>query len=133
RPISTNSEQRHRSTPERHLRNAPAGSCKLCTAGEGVRGSYRCTMERRLDDVALGRPGSRGLPVGADEAVVRERRDVDRPRGAVEDHLGEEEADRGRVLEAVAAEAVGEEEAGEARHGAEDRVGVWRDLVEACP
>src|SRR5215213_10127427 len=67
------------------------------------------------------------------EALGAQRRGVEEARFVVEDEVGKDAAGGGRVHDAVAAEAVGEEEAADAWGAADDGVVVWRHLVEAGP
>src|SRR5213594_2642120 len=66
------------------------------------------------------------------EARGVEQREVHR-RLAVNDPVGDVAAGRRRVLEAVTAEADGQEEAGDPRGPADDRVIVWRERTQTGP
>src|SRR5712692_7537900 len=85
------------------------------------------TTTRRPSRSASGSEHVRlGLGAAARETRQGERRDVHAPRAAVEDQLGHQKADRGRMHEAVAGEAAGDVEARGARGLAEDAVVIRR-------
>src|SRR3954470_20806321 len=81
---------------------------------------------RRSDDVGF------RFDLTGREAPVRE--DLERYLGLLaREPLGEEVADRRRLLEAVARETARAPEAREAVHRAQDGLMVWRHLVQARP
>src|SRR5436309_15627321 len=67
------------------------------------------------------------------ESLHAERSGVEEARFAVQDQFGDEASRRGRVHDAVTAEAVGEEEAAQRWCFADDGVMIGCHLVETCP
>src|SRR2546421_12705093 len=67
------------------------------------------------------------------ESLHAERFGIEEARFAVQDQFGDEASGRGRVHDAVTAEAVGEEEAAQRGCFADDRVMIGRHLVETSP
>jgi hypothetical protein len=119
---------------------------------DGIRGQREWKILRVHDDVVVAksvrahvvrhwltlsahRPGVRGERLAQKragrEARDVERCDVDARRPAVKDELGHQPSRRGAVLEAVPGEAACQEKAVDPRHGAEDRVVVGADVIEA--
>ena len=67
------------------------------------------------------------------ESLRAERRNIEQARLTFKDQFGDDAAGRGRVHDAVTAEAVGEVEAADVGRRADDRVMVGRHLVESGP
>src|SRR5213083_901608 len=110
--------------------------CAHAAVPPSPRASARTIAESRLMIVLRRSSGScpsgRGPAPSCAEAAGIEEGEVEGGR-AVDEPLGDIPAGGGRVLEAVAAEADGEEEALDARRPADDRVVVGRERPEARP
>ena len=64
---------------------------------------------------------------------AQNRHIVDHIRLTLENQVGDDLSRSRRVHDAVAAEAVGQEETWDIRHGTEDGVVVRRDFIGTCP